>query len=141
MLTRRYDPFVGALRLHNDFFGPSFLQKINGSKDFDFRPNVDIKETQNGLVFQADLPGVKKEDLNIELEKDALTIMGKRDRAETAEGENQWRTESIVGSFSRGFRLPDTADTSSVIAKLEDGVLTVTVALKEEAKPVSVQID
>lgn len=141
MLTRRYDPFVGALRLHNDFFGPSFLQKVNASKEHDFRPKVDIRETDSGLIFQADLPGVKKDDLTIELEKDVLTIAGKRERAEVEEGENQWRTESVAGTFSRGFRLPDTADSSSVHAKLEDGILTVTVGLKEEAKPVSVAID
>ena len=141
MLTRRFDPFVGALRLHGDFFGPSFLQKMERASSVDYHPAVDILETENALVFRADLPGVKKEDLKIELEKDVLTLSGSRSRTETVEGENQWRNESHVGSFSRGFRLPKTVDASTIQAKLEDGILAISIGLKEEEKPVTVEID
>jgi HSP20 family protein len=141
MLTRRLDPFVGAFRLHSDFFGPSFLQKMNHSRPEDFQPAVDILETDDAFIFRADLPGVKKEDLKIEVEKDVLTIAGSRTKAEASEGDSQWRTESYSGAFSRGFRLPTTVDTSSIHAELEDGILTVRIGLKEEVKPVHVEID
>jgi len=98
-------------------------------------PSFDIKETSGGYVFVADLPGVKQEDLDINLTGNRLTITGKRETEEKKEGENWFTNERSFGVFTRTFSLPEGVDGSAVQAELRSGVLTLTVPKVPEVQP------
>lgn len=103
-------------------------------------PSFDIKETAQGFVFIADLPGVKQEDLDINLTGSRLTITGRRESEERKEGENYFATERNFGSFSRTFSLPEGVDPNGVGAELKNGVLTLTVPKVPEVQPRKISI-
>jgi HSP20 family protein len=101
-----------------------------------FTPDFEMKETREGLVIKADLPGIKEEDLELTLTGNRLTITGKRD-VETEETTDTYYTcERSYGTFSRVFTLPEGIDTGHQIqAELQDGVLTLILPKKTELKP------
>ena len=105
-----------------------------------FSPDVDAKETENSYVFELDLPGVREEDLDISLKSNTLTISGKREREEKEENTSYCACERSYGSFNRTFTLPDVADSEAVSAELKNGVLTVAVGKRPEAKPKQITI-
>jgi HSP20 family protein len=97
---------------------------------------VDWKETPEAHVFKADLPGVKKEEVKVEVEDgNVLVISGKRSREEEDKNDKWHRVERSSGQFVRRFRLPENAKVDEVKAGLENGVLTVTVPKTEVKKP------
>lgn len=100
-----------------------------------FSPAFEVKETSEAFIVKADLPGVAEEDLDIAVHNNVLTISGSRSSEERKEGESYALYERQFGSFSRAFSLPDMADGERVEAKLEHGVLTLSIAKKAEAKP------
>jgi HSP20 family protein len=105
-------------------------------------PAVDIVETANkDVVVKVDLPEVKREDIKVTFENDVLTIEGQRAFAEPADGERQHRMERRYGVFRRSFTVPTTVDTNRVAAAYQDGVLTVTLPQREEARPRQIQIN
>ncbi|KAL5973509.1 hypothetical protein ACLOJK_030160 [Asimina triloba] len=97
---------------------------------------IDWKETPEAHVFKADLPGLKKEEVKLEVEEGrVLQISGERSR-EKEEKEDKWhRVERSSGKFMRRFRLPDNAKVEGIKANMENGVLTVTVPKEEEKRP------
>ena len=101
------------------------------------RPAVDIFETDQGLTLLADLPGVKKEDLTIDIDKGILTIRG--EGVEGAPGESIYR-EFSLGSYFRQFQLPDEIDAEKVKAEVHEGVLTLNMPKSEAAKPRRIEI-
>ncbi len=103
-------------------------------------PSFDIKETAKGYVFIADLPGVKQEDLDINLTGNRLTITGRRESEERKEGENFFATERSFGNFRRTFSLPEGVDGNNVVADLKNGVLTLTVPKVPEIQPRKITI-
>lgn len=105
-----------------------------------FLPHFDVKETKDGYLFRADLPGVKESDLDISVTGKMLTISGKREEEHREEGEQYYASERSYGAFSRSFSLPDGADLDNVKADLKDGVLTVHLAKKPEVQPKKVAI-
>ena len=105
-----------------------------------FAPSFDIKETGDGYVFAADLPGVRREDLDINLTGNRLTIAGKREAESRREGENYFASERTFGNFSRTFTLPEGVDASAVKAEMKDGVLTLTVPKVPEVQPRKITI-
>ncbi len=115
----------------NDLFG------FNG-----FNGNADLEETNDGYVLSMEVPGIAKENINIELEDDVLTISVKQDNEEKAD--NKYLRHEIVSSynFSRGFQVND-ADMDNVTAKLENGILTVMVKKKitEKAEKKTISIE
>jgi HSP20 family protein len=100
-----------------------------------FVPAFEVKETNDAFVLKADVPGVAEADLDIAVHNNVLTVSGTRQSDERKEGETFALYERQYGSFSRSFSLPDTADGERIEAKLEQGVLSLTIFKKAEAKP------
>jgi HSP20 family protein len=100
-----------------------------------FVPAFEVKETNEAFVLKADIPGVAENNLDIAVHNNVLTISGHRQAEERKEGESYALFERQFGSFSRSFSLPETADGERVEAKLESGVLTLTITKRAEAKP------
>ncbi len=126
--TRYRDPFS----LARDLFGWDVASE---SRALAFAPAFEVKETADHFEVKADLPGVKDENLDVSLHNGVLSITGSRSSEERKEGESYYLYERQFGSFSRSFALPDTADGDRVEAKLDGGVLHVTIGKKVEAKP------
>lgn len=99
-----------------------------------YEPTVDIWESDGALVLQADVPGVKKDDVEINLDKDVLTISG-RVALDEYEGLRPVYSEFGVGNFYRRFSLGETIDQAAITADMNDGVLTVTLPKREKAQP------
>ena len=126
--TRYRDPFAVA----RDLLGWDLYTTRPASA---FSPAFEVKETSDAFIVKADLPGVAESDLDINLHNNVLTVTGARQSEERKEGESYALYERQFGSFSRSFSLPDMADGERVEAKLDNGVLTLTIGKKEEAKP------
>jgi HSP20 family protein len=105
-----------------------------------FNPTFEVKETKDGYLFKADLPGVKEKDLDISLTASRLTIAGRREEEEKREDERYYTYERAYGAFSRSFTLPEGVDPDSVHAELRDGVLTLNIAKKPEVKPKKIEV-
>ncbi len=103
-------------------------------------PPVDIREDANSIYLKAEIPGVKKEDLNISLDNDVLTIKGEKKQENDVKEENFHRMERYYGSFSRSFSLPSGVDPTKVNATYKDGILTLTLSKKEESKPKKIDV-
>jgi HSP20 family protein len=107
----------------------------------DWTPAVDVYETpQHELVLKAELPGVKKEDIDLKVENNTLTIRGERKRDAEVKQDAYHRIERTYGAFVRTFALPPTVSTDGIKAEFKDGVLAVVLPAREEAKPRQVQI-
>jgi HSP20 family protein len=127
--TRYRDPFSMARDLLS--WDPFFT----GRQATAFAPAFEVKETNEAFVVKADLPGVVESELDIAVHNNILTVAGRRQAEERKEGESYALYERQFGSFSRAFSLPDTADGERIEAKLDNGVLTLSIAKKVEAKP------
>ena len=92
-----------------------------------FAPKIEVKETKDAYVVKADLPGVRDEDVDLEIAGNCLTLRGKREEAEEEEGERYYVYERSYGSFSRTFTMPEGCNLEGAQAELTDGVLHVTV--------------
>ena len=104
-------------------------------------PAVDIYQTDNHtLVLKVELPDVTREDIDLRVENDTLTITGQKQRDKTVKEEQYHRIERTFGSFSRTFTLPPTVDAGKIGAEYKNGVLSVTLPLREEAKPRQIQV-
>jgi HSP20 family protein len=104
-------------------------------------PPVDIFETEDhAVVLKAELPEMKREDIQLTFENSVLTIKGERKLEHETKRENYQRIERQHGSFSRSFTLPATVDASKITASYKDGVLTVRLPQREEAKPKQIDV-
>ncbi len=104
-------------------------------------PPVDIYDSGNHeLVIKAELPDTKKDDIEITVENNTLTLRGEKKMDSEIKEEHCHRIERTYGSFSRTFSLPTTVDTSKVSADYKNGVLTITLPVREEAKPKQIQV-
>jgi HSP20 family protein len=106
-----------------------------------FAPAFEVKETADAFVVKADLPGVAEADLDIAVHQSVLTVAGHRQAEERKEGEAFSLYERQYGAFSRSFSLPELADGEKIAAKLESGVLTLTIAKKAAAKPRKIAVN
>ena len=100
-----------------------------------FVPHFEVRETGDGYVFKADLPGINDEDLEINLTGNRLTISGKREAEQRNESDRFYAYEVQYGSFTRSFTLPDGVDTEHVKADLKNGVLSLHIPKRAEAQP------
>jgi HSP20 family protein len=103
-------------------------------------PHVDIRETDDALLVQAELPGIDKKDVHLEVKDGVLTLSGERRYEKDVKEENVHRVERAYGSFSRSFSLPTNIDTGKVDANMENGVLEVRLPKRESAKPKAIAI-
>jgi HSP20 family protein len=124
-------------RLFSDFFGRA-SQDQNLTT---WAPAVDIYEGEHELVVKADLPDVKPEELDIRVENNILTIRGQRKFEKKADEKNYLRVERAYGSFARSFSLANTVNTDAIKADYRDGVLTLSVPKREEAKPKQIKVN
>jgi HSP20 family protein len=103
-------------------------------------PACDIYENENEIVVKAELPEVKKEDVQVSIENNVLMIRGERKFSEETKKENYHRVERSYGEFTRSFTLPSFVDANKVNAEFKDGMLRVTLQKREEAKPKQVEV-
>ena len=104
-------------------------------------PAVDIYETENELVVKADLPDINAQELDIRVENNILTIRGDRKFEHKVNEENYLRVERAYGSFSRSFSLANSVESDAIKADYHDGVLTLNVPKREEAKPKQIKVN
>ena len=121
-------------RMFADFYGETFGQG--------WVPPVDIFETdEHEVVLKAELPDMKREDIHVTFENGVLTLRGERKLDHEARRESYHRTERFHGSFSRSFTLPNTVDVTRINATYKDGVLTIRIPQREEAKPKQIAVN
>ncbi len=99
-----------------------------------FHPTVSVRETDKQLIIEADLPGVRQEDLDVEIEDDKVTIKGERKYEKEVKREDYYHMESSFGSFSRMIALPSYVEADKAVAEVKEGVLTVIIPKKEQKK-------
>jgi HSP20 family protein len=121
-------------RMFADFYGGAFGQG--------WVPAADVYETdQHEVVLKIELPEMKREDISITFENGVLTIKGERRFDETVQREHYHRVERHHGTFSRSFTLPNTVDAGRINASYKDGLLTVRLPQREEAKPKQITVN
>lgn len=135
MLTA-WDPVRLLDRMVDDVMNGSFGTATNAKS---FVPEVDVRSNDERVVFYFDVPGVKKEDIEITLERGVLTVKGAR-RFEAGTAKEQLLLGRSYGTFNRSFSLPDHLDEEKLTAKLADGVLAVEIPRQQKAKPRRIQI-
>lgn len=139
-----YDPFRDLRGLQdevNRLFSSSFTR--GGDNELmrgAWNPSVDIYENNDQIVLEAELPGMSPEDVNISIENNVLTLHGERRFEKKDERDNFHRVERSYGSFTRSFTLPPTVSNEDVDANFENGILRLTLAKREEAKPRRIEI-
>ena len=106
-----------------------------------FIPHLDLSETEEGYQLNVDLPGIKSDDISVELHDNVLTISGKRETTAREEGKTYHRVERLFGEFSRSIKLPETIDEDRLSADYVNGVLTVSLPKTEEVKPKRIEIN
>lgn len=140
----RWEPFHGATSLQdqvNRLFSDVFERKAEESSLTAWAPSVDIYETEHELVVKADLPEVDPKDLDIRVENNILTIRGERKFEKKVSEENYLRVERAYGSFARSFTLANTVNSEAIKADYQNGVLTLSIPKKEEAKPKQIKVN
>jgi HSP20 family protein len=129
----------GMDRLFNEFLGRGWGGE-EGLASGAWIPKVDVFETPESVVLKADLPEVKKDDVEISIQNNTLTLKGERKMETETRGKQVSRLERSYGSFARSFSLPPTVDAERATAEFADGVLTLTLPRREEHKPKQIKV-
>jgi HSP20 family protein len=142
--TARWDPFRQLSSLHNEIdrlFEAPFSALTAGLQPFTsgWSPALDLHEDKDNFTVRAELPGMKKEEIEISLHDGVLSISGER-KEEKHEDFGVHRSERFVGRFQRTLALPSAVDADKVKATYTDGILTVTLPKSEAAKPRQIQV-
>ena len=143
-INRWEQPFRGATTLQEQFnrvFGDVVGRTGEESNLTPWAPEVDIYETENELVVKADLPDVNPQDLDIRVENNILTIRGERKFDTKVNEDNYLRIERSYGSFSRSFSLANSVKSEAIKADYQNGVLTLSIPKREEAKPKQITVN
>jgi len=111
------------------------LERTGGGAGVDFLPSFDVKETKDAYVVEADLPGVKEENVEISLTGNVLQITGRREQETRDEGDQWYVVERNYGQFARSFSLPEGADAENVKADMRNGVLKINIPKRPEVQP------
>ena len=144
-LITRWDPYRDLATLQNRV--NRLFQESAGSGETSltnsgaFVPPVDVYEDEQGLRLKLEVPGIDEKDLDVRVENNVLSIRGERKFEKEEKEENFHRIERRYGSFSRTFTLPTTVDTEKVSADYKNGVLTLQLVKKAEAKPKQIKVN
>ena len=141
----RVDPFREFAAMQdrmNRLFGNVYLRDEDTGFRGSWAPAVDIFETDaHDLVVRAELPGMTREDIEVSVENGTLVLKGEKKFDPEVKEENYRRIERTYGTFQRSFTLPNTVDTHKVSAEYKNGVLTVKLPFREEAKPRTINVE
>src|ERR1700685_2607789 len=140
---RTLTAFRGASTLQdqiNRLFNDAFERTGEESNLTAWAPAVDINETEHELIVKADLPGVDSKDLDIRVENNVLSVRGERKFENKVNEENYLRVERAYGSFCRSFSLANTVNPEGIKADYQNGVLTLSIPKREEAKPKQIKV-
>jgi HSP20 family protein len=142
----RWDPFAELAGLQREmdqifgeFFGGTPSKMV--TTEAVWSPLVDIHETADSFLLNAELPGVKQEEMQVSVEGDALTLKGERKRETEIKEDQYHRIERSYGRFERVLLLPSNVDPDGVKATYRDGVLEIRLPKREEAKPKAVKVE
>ena len=139
----RWEPSIGwgDLRsVFNDFLEDNFTQPSIGRQPSQWYPAVDLLEGNDAYVFRAELPGMKREDIKVEVKDGTLVLSGQR-KSEKPEGMNFRHAEIVAAQFWRSFSLPETARQDGIEATYKDGILEIRVPKVEKAKPRQIEVN
>jgi len=145
MAITRWDP-LRELSMMQDRMNRMFDDAGRGwrtdepSSTTTWSPAVDIYETENEITVHAELPGVERKDIGLNLEKNVLTLKGERRFEKETKQENYHRIERAYGGFSRSFSIPAIVDEERIRAEYKDGILKISLPKKEQVKPKQIQI-
>ena len=143
-IVTRWEPQRGLTTLQdqiNRLFSDSFDRSGEEGSLTAWAPAVDIYETEHELVVKADLPDIDPKDLDIRVENNILTIRGERKFESKVSEDKYLRVERSYGSFARSFTLANTVNAEAIKADYQNGVLTLTIPKREEAKPKQIKVN
>ncbi|HVH55341.1 MAG TPA: Hsp20/alpha crystallin family protein [Vicinamibacterales bacterium] len=141
MAIVRWEPAQDLASMEVDRLNRMFANFFGDQGARSWLPPVDIYETENHeVVLKAELPDMKREDINITFENQVLTLRGERKLDESVRRDRYQRFERAYGTFSRSFTIPSTVDAGRITASYKDGVLTVRLPQREEAKPKQIEV-
>jgi len=141
MALVRWDPARELASMEIDRLHNMFSNLYGEGLSRSWMPPVDIYETeQHEVVVKAELPDMKREDISVTFENNVLTLKGERKMAAEVANDRFQRLERFYGTFSRSFTLPSTVDAGHITAIYKDGVLTVRLPQREEAKPRQISV-
>ncbi len=139
----RFDAFRDLLSMQdhvNRMFGDSLSRFTGGEAVGTWYPPVDISEEVDRVVLRAEIPGVSRDDIDINVENGTITLRGEKKHEKQIDRENAYRVERFYGTFSRSFVLPTTINAEAIKATYKDGVLEVILPKAEEARPRKIQV-
>jgi HSP20 family protein len=152
--TREMEPYRGGrvLSMFDDMermfdrylrgMGPSWLPRVRWPEEFEGAYfDADIYEEGKNIVLKAELPGISKDELDIDITEDVITVSGEKKKEEKIEKKDYFRLERNYGSFSRSFRLPTGIKADAAKATFKDGVLKIVAPRKESGKKVKISIE
>jgi HSP20 family protein len=134
----RWDPFAELGELRNRF--DRMFDEFTDGHPHGRTPAIDVVRDNGNLVVRADIPGIKPEEVKIEVEDDILTVSGQHEEHKEEKDKHYVRRERRYGSFSRSMALPSGVEANSIKAKTHDGVVEVTIPLPKETKKETVTI-
>ena len=140
----RWEPFTGLNNLHsvfNDLFDGTFDRVPTQRNLAKWHPAVDVLESKDAYLIRAELPGMKREDIKVEVKDGALVLSGETKAEKPAEGVEYRHVERAAAKFWRSVTLPENANEEAIEASYKDGILEIRVAKREEAKPRQIQIN
>lgn len=137
-----HDVAVLQNRLNSIFseFGRPFAGENESLSSLSFVPPVDVYEDEQKLSLRMEIPGVRLEDIDVRVENNTLTVRGERRFSSEDKEENFHRIERRYGSFARTFNLPQTLETDNIVATCENGILSIELPKKPEAKPKQIKV-
>jgi HSP20 family protein len=139
-----WDPFADLLDLQrqiNRLFDISFSRNPVKFATEEILPAIDLYETNDSYVVEAELPGLKQNEIDVNIEEDSLVIKGEKKREKELKEDNYHRAERFYGKFERRIALPSNIDKDKVKASYKDGILKISIPKKEEAKPKQIKVE
>ena len=140
----RWEPFAGFGKFHSvfhDLVDGSFDRSPAQPSLSKWHPAVDVLESKDSYLIRAELPGMKREDIKVEVKDGTLVLTGERKSDKPAEGVEYRHVERVAARFWRSFSLPETAKQDGIEASYKDGILEVRVPKVEKAKPRQIEIN